>query len=108
MEWMNTEPMRTWHHNERAMMFAEAPEMLSRAAEHVFRLSLPGYVRGELTMRPGFKVPADAKGPPVGIRKLMDDETVFEGFIWPTEDPSTFAVSKLREDKPVNAVDAWR
>ena len=70
-EWMNTEPMRTWHHNERAIMYAQAPEMLSRAAEHVFRLSLPGYVRGELTMRPGFTVPADAKGPPVGIRKAV-------------------------------------
>ena len=107
IEWMNTEPMRTWHHNERAIMYAKAPEMWSRAVEHIFRLSLPGYVRGELTMRPGFKVPADAKVPPVGIRKLMDDEIVFEGFIWPTEDPLTFAISKLREDKPVNAVDAW-
>ena len=106
-EWMNTEPMRTWHHNERAIMYAQAPEMLSRAAEHVFRLSLPGYVRGELTMRPGFKVPADANAPPVRIRKRMDDATVFEGFIWPTEDPLTFTISKLREDKPVNAVDAW-
>ena len=107
IEWMNTEPMRTRYDNERAKMYAEAPEMWSRAVEHEFRLSLPGYVRGELTMRPGFKVPADAEGPPVGIRKQMDDETVFEGFIWPTEDPLTFAISKLREDKPVNAVDAW-
>ena len=106
-EWMNTEPMRTSYQNEQARMSAEAPEMWSRAVEHVFRLSLPGYVRGELTMRPGFRVPADAAGPPVGIRKLMDDETVFEGFIWPTEDPLTFAISKLREDRPVNAVDAW-
>ena len=88
-------------------MYTEAPEMWSRAVEHVFRLSLPGYVRGELVMRPGFKVPADAKGPPVGIRQLMDDETVFEGFIWPTDDPLTFAISKLRADKPTNAVDAW-
>ena len=39
------------------------------------------------------------KGLRVGIRKQMDDETVFEGFIWPTEDPLTFAMSKLREDK---------
>ena len=88
-------------------MYAEAPEMWSRAVEHVFRLSLPGYVRGELTMRPGFKVPADAKAPPVEIRKKIDDEVVFEGFIWPTDDPLTFAISKLREDKPVNAVGAW-
>ena len=107
VEWMKTEPMRTWFDNEQAMFFAAVPEMWNRAVEHEFRLSLPGYVRGELTMRPGFKVPADAAGPPVGIRKRMDDETVFEGFIWPTEDPLTFAISKLREDKPVNAVDAW-
>lgn len=106
-QWMNTEPMRTWHHNERAIMFAEAPEMWNRAVEHVFRCSLHGYVRGELNMRPGFKVPADAKGPPVGIRKPIGDEIAFEGFIWPTDDPLTFAISKLREDKPVNAVDAW-
>ena len=107
IEWMNTEPMRTWHHNERAIMLAQAPEMWSRAAEHVFSRSLLGYVRGELTMRPGFKVPADAKGPPVRIRKLMDDEKVFEGFVWPTDDPLTFTISKLRGDKPENAVDAW-
>ena len=31
-------------------------------------------------MSPGFKVPADTEVPPVGIRKLMDDEIVFEGF----------------------------
>ena len=107
IEWMDTEPMRTWHHNERAIMYAKAPEMWSRAVEHVLRLSLPDYVRGEISMRPGFKIPADAKGPPVRIRKLMDDETVFEGFIWPTNDPLKFAISKLRDDKPVNAVDAW-
>ena len=107
LEWMNSEPMRTWHHNERAMMSAQAPEMWSRAVEHVFRLSLLGYVRGALTMRPGFKVPADAKGPPVGVRQLIDDEVAFQGFIWPTDDPLTFAISKLRADKPEDAVDAW-
>ncbi len=107
IDWMNTEPMRTWYDNEQIIMHAQAPEMWSRAVEHDFRLSLHGYVRGELTMRPGFKVPADAKGPPVGIRKLLGDETVFDGFIWPTGDPLTFAISKLRSDKPANAVDAW-
>ena len=107
VEWMKTEPMRTWYENEQAMFYAEVPEMWSRAVEHEFRLSLPGYVRGHLTMRPGFKIPADAEGPPVGVRKQMGDETVFEGFIWPTADPSRFAISKLRGDKPVDAVDAW-
>lgn len=106
-EWMKAEPMRTWYHNEQAIMYAETPEMWSRAVEHAFMSSQPGYVRGKLTMRPGFKVPADAKGPPVAIRQKIDDEKVFEGFIWPTDDPLKFALSKLRYDKPANAVDAW-
>lgn len=105
--WMDTEPMRAWHRNELEIMYAEAPLMWSRAAEHDFRVSLPGYVRGTLTMRPGFKVPAEAGGPPVAIRQQIGDETVFDGFIWPTDDPLEFALSKLPGDKPENAADAW-
>ena len=106
-EWMNTEPMRARYRDERAAMDAQAPEMWSRAIEHAFSVAQPGYVRGKLTMLPWFEVPADAKGPPVGIRQLVDDEIMFEGFVWPTDDPLKFAISKLREDKPANAVDAW-
>lgn len=106
-EWMEIEPMSTWFHNELALLATDAPEMWNRAVEHVMRLELPGYLRGELRMRPGFKVPTDAKGPPVGIRKVMDDEVVLEGFLWPTSDPLRFVVSKRRDDKPEGAIDEW-
>lgn len=66
------------------------------------------WIRIKIRMAPGFRVPAGAKGPPVAIRQLLDGEITFEGFIWPTDDPEFFIVSKHPEDKPAEAVDEWR
>ena len=74
LDWVNTEPMRTQHHVERAGMHAEAAAMWDRAAEHACRVPQPGEKRS-IRLR---------HDEPVGgvfsrFRELLDNEAVPDG-----------------------------
>ena len=105
--WMQQEPMRTWHQTEQAIMREQAHEMWQRALEHELRCSADGYVRGTIAMKPGFAIPEGSSGPPLPVRRTDHAGIEFEGFLWPTSDPLTFAVSRHRDDKPEEAIDQW-
>ena len=74
LEWVNTEPMRTQHHVERAGMHAEASEMRNRAAKHACRVPQSGK---KYDTRPLRDEPAD--GLAAMFQKLLDDEAVSGG-----------------------------